>query len=317
MADFIAAVDMGTNSFHMIVARVKNDGTGFKVVDKERKQIRLAAHMGEDLSFISNEELECSIEILKNFKKISSLYNTELKAKATSAVREADNRPEYVRQIYKHTGVYVQTIEGHEEAVLIFKGVRHGLKLHDEKLLNIDIGGGSSEYSLGTKDKFEFAESVKIGAVRLTKKYFPDFVITDERTRDCSNYIEEQIKSSPININCNFNLVSGSSGTIQAAAKLIIAHYHMPQRKNLNGFIFSYDQLNEVVDLIFSKKKLEERLEINGLEEKRADIIAAGILVLQKSFELFNIQQMKISTSALREGIILDELEKRDNHTAV
>ncbi len=310
MADFIAAVDMGTNSFHLIVAKVKTGNSGFKVVDKEKRQIRLAAHMGEDLSFISNEELESSIEILKSFKKISSLYNTGLKAKATSAVREADNRPEYVGQIYKLTGVYVQTIEGHEEAMLIFKGVWHGLKLHDEKLLNIDIGGGSSEYSLGTKEVFDFAESVKIGAVRLTKRCFPDFVVTDERVRECLNYIENEIKSSPVNLHCNFNLVSGSSGTIQAAARLIIAQNNLPPRKNLNGFVFSYVQLKKVTELILSKKTVEERLEIDGLETKRADIMPAGILILLKSFELFGIKQMKVSTFALREGIILDEIEK-------
>jgi len=310
MADFIAAVDMGTNSFHLIVAKIKNDFSSFKIVDKEKKQIRLASHMGEDLSFISNEELESSIEILNGFKKISSLYNAGLNARATSAVREADNRAEYVRQIYKSTGIYVQTIEGHEEAALIFKGVRHGLKLNDEKLLNVDIGGGSTEYTLGNKSVFEFAESIKIGAVRLSKRFFNEFYIIDDNVKACLKYIEEQIKSSSIKTDCSFDIASGSSGTIQAAARMIIAQLKKPQPKDLNNFIFSYDELKNIAQLILSKKSVEDRLLLEGLEKRRADIMPAGILILLKTFELLHIKNMKVSSYALREGIILDELDK-------
>lgn len=310
MADFISAVDMGTNSFHLIVAKIKNNYSGFKIVDQEKKQIRLASHVGEDLSFISNEELESSIEILNSFKKISSFYNARLIAKATSAVREADNRAEYVRQIYKHTGIYVQTIEGHEEAALIFKGVLHGLKSMDEKLLNIDIGGGSTEFILGDKDGFDFAESIKIGAVRLSKRFFADFRVTDENVKACLNYIEEQIKSSQVKTDCAFDVASGSSGTIIASAKLIIAQNNKPRLKNLNNFIFSYDELKNAAGLILSKKSVEDRLLLEGLEKRRADIMPAGILILLKTFELLNIKNMKVSSYALREGIILDELDK-------
>ena len=218
---YIAAVDMGTNSFHLIIAEIMENGT-FKVVDREREVIRLGSHKGEDLSLISEDEAELSIKILAGFKKLAQSYGAELRAIATSAVRESTNKTDYTNLVRDKIGVNVEIIEGKKEAGLIFLGAKKALGLHDKNSLCIDIGGGSTELVFAERGELKFAESIKIGAVRLSKKYFPDYIISDELISECREYIDSLIKASKnIDFKCKYDIAVGSSGTIQSVAKMV------------------------------------------------------------------------------------------------
>lgn len=307
---FAAAVDMGTNSFHLIIVKVKKNGT-FKIVDREKEIIRLASHRGKGLTLITKEETLRAVKILTSFKKLASFYNAEMRAVATSAVREAHNKEHFVKEIFNKTGIEIEAIEGREEAGLIFTGAKKALELHDKKAFCMDIGGGSTEFVLGNNGRLEFAESLKIGAVRLSRMFFPDYEITDKSLKTCGEYVSEIMhENKNLKLNRKFDLAVGCSGTIVAAASMIYYLRHQRPKKSPNGFTFSYDELKAVTEKVFDCRTAHERLEIKGMEAKRADIIPAGLIILNKAFEIFKIKTLTISEYALREGIILQMMER-------
>lgn len=314
---YFAAIDMGTNSFHLIIVEVMPDGA-FKIVDREREVIRLGLNKGEDLSFIAEDETNRAIKILSGFKKLADHYNAEFKAVATSAVREAKNKEEFLERVLRETEIKVYVIDGSREASLIYLGVQKALSVNDKDVLCIDVGGGSSEFIFGQKGKIVFAESIKIGAVRLSKKFFPDYVLTEHLIKDCSDFAEEQIRvNANINLKIEIDEAVGTSGTMQSAAWMIAHPGKLRNNKSLNGFSFAYDQLKELTEKILHYKTLEERKLIKGIELKRADILPAGLIILCKVFELFNLKRMTISEYALREGIISEMLATHSKHQTI
>ncbi len=307
---YLAAIDMGTNSFRLIVARVNENGT-FRIIDKEKELIRLASHEGKGLSIITEQEMKTAIKALKKFKALADFYHASLRTVATSAVREAKNKYEFIAKVKKETGIDVQVIEGHHEARLIFLGMQYAIPLKDKKAICFDIGGGSTEFISAENCKILFAESVRIGAVRLTKRFFSDFVINEYSLKKCEEYVEEHILGN-LNINPHrkFDIAVGSSGTILATASFIYFMKNKKLKKELNGMKFYREDLMEISDYILSRKTLEERLKIKGLEKKRADIIPAGLVILRKIFELFKLESMTVSANALRTGIIIESMNR-------
>jgi exopolyphosphatase/guanosine-5'-triphosphate,3'-diphosphate pyrophosphatase len=305
-----AAIDIGTNSFHLIIVKVE-ENSALTILDREKEVIRLGSQKGNELSHISEEEIDKGLSILKSFKKLADVYNAKVHAVATSAVREAENKKDFLDKVLIETGIKIEVINGRKEAEYIYRGVRKALHYKNKKLLCFDIGGGSTEYILGFNDKIIYGESIKIGAVRLSKKFFPDFLLNEDAIEKCKQYIEHEVKSNKeINFNESFDYAVGASGTILAIAGIINFNRNEKKLKSLNGFIFSKEELREVTNKILEKKTPGERINIEGMEYKRADIIPAGLLILQKSFEIFNIKEMIISEYALREGVVLSMLEK-------
>ncbi len=311
MGDICYAVaDMGTNSFHMIIAKIKQGGK-IKILDKERKVIRLGSHLGKELSFISKEETELAIKTLKKFKKLADSYDAKFKAVATSAVREAKNKLEFISDIDKELGIKVEVLDGKDEALLIYKGAEKALSISDENVLCIDIGGGSTEFINVNDHKTIFAESIKIGAVRLTKHFFPDYIITKERINQCMIYIQKLMEEKIGRyIDKKFDIVVGTSGTAEAIASIILRQEHKRIPESINGFSFTKDELKSVSDKILSAKTVGDRLMIKGMEAKRADIIPPGLLILNCAFEFFKIDSILVSNYALREGVIFDMMER-------
>lgn len=307
---YLAAVDMGTNSFRLIIARVDEEGN-FKIFHKEKQLIRLASHEGKGLSLITDAEISTAIKALKKFKSFADFYSAPIRAVATSATREAKNKHEFITQIKKETGIDVEVIEGHHEARLIFQGVRSAIPLEDKKAFCLDIGGGSTEFIFAKNCKVNVTESIKIGAVRLTKKFFPDFVINEYSLRKCGEYVEEHILCNKnLKTNEKFDIAVGSSGTILATAGLVYYLRNNIRKRVINGLTFTKDDLMEVSDYVFTKHTFEKRLKIKGLEKKRADIYPAGILILRKAFEIFKLESMVVSEYALRTGIMIDTIHK-------
>ncbi|GAB6281402.1 MAG: hypothetical protein STSR0008_01410 [Ignavibacterium sp.] len=322
----IAVLDIGTNSFHLIIVEVNNNDS-FKIIDRERDVLRLSTEKTNSsfpitecsigsLKIISENEIYQAIELIKKYKKLVEIYNAEFKVVATSAVREAENSDYFINKVYEATKVKINVIEGQEEGRLIYSSVINNfIELKNKKILCIDIGGGSTEFIIGEAHNILFLESLKIGAVRLTNQFIPDFIITKERIRQCRNYVIEKI-SSIINIiqDLGFEDCVGTSGTIQAVKSLSMK---FGENDNLNwdekNYI-TYDEVNEVADFILSKTTLEERLKIIGLESKRADIIPAGVIILQTIFDVLKLKKMYISNYALREGVVIDMIEKINCH---
>lgn len=304
--NIFAAIDIGTNSFHLIIVKSKKNGK-LKLLDREREFLRLASEQGKDLSLISDKEMKKAIRVLKNFSDLANFHKAKIRAVSTSAVREAKNKYEFIQAVFEQTGIKVETIEGTEEAKLIFLGMKNALQINDKSVLGIDIGGGSTEFIYGVKGDPVFAESVKVGAVRLSKKFFPDFIITDSAVKQCSEYVEQQIKAnSKIQTNIKMDFAVGSSGTVDSICLIKQFQNDAEIKPRLNGYTFDKAELDEIFSFVMNLKNPDERMRVPGIERKRADIIPAGLIILKKAFELFNIKKMVLSEYALREGVVYD-----------
>jgi len=308
----LAALDIGTNSFHLIVVSVSPTGN-FEIIDREREVLRLSeGNIGEN-KIISPNSIEHAISTINRFNKIVESFGAPLRAIATSAVRESSNKNEFLETVYEKTGVQIEVISGEEEARLIHLGILEAVPIFNKESLSIDIGGGSTEFIVGKKGKILSLGSFKLGAVRLTQKFFPNYILTDEKIDEARKLVDEVISPIVSKIkNRNIETVVGSSGTILNIGMMIKALRYEGKEENqiLNNFEFSIDDLQEIETMVLSKKTPEERKNIAGLEERRIDIIPAGVIILSTILKKLEIKKITISEYALKEGIIIDSIEK-------
>ena len=308
----IAAIDVGTNSFHLIVVKTKETGD-FEIIDREREVIRLGEGSSGNIKYIKPEVFGRAIETLKRFKGIADSHNAVVRAVATSAVREAYNKNDFIQTVLKETGIEIEVISGYEEARLIYFGMMKAVPIYNKKALVIDIGGGSTEFLIGHKGNPFFSISMKIGAVRLSEKFFPDYVVSDSRIKECKKWVEvELVQAVSVIKKMGFSICVGSSGTIMSTGLIIQAMRKGDSKPGtiLNNFEFTRKEFEKVKEEILSRKTVAKRKKIPGLDEKRADIAPAGIIILSTIFDLLKLDNLTISGYALREGIILDSLQK-------
>lgn len=191
--------------------------------------------------------------------------------------------------------------------------MQKALPIDDNSVLAIDIGGGSTEFIYAVNGLPVFAESVKVGAVRLSKKFFPDFILTDKRIEECSQYVEDQIKANhKIQIDTKIDFAVGSSGTVDTICMIDQFQKKGKVKQKLNGYAFNKLEFDEIYDNVMKLKNPSERANVPGIEEKRADIIPAGMIILKKIFEIFKIQKMILSEYALREGVVYDIINSKN-----
>lgn len=306
---YLAAIDLGTNSFHIIIVKVRNDGS-FESICKEKESVRLGSGTGQ-LEIITPDAIERGLKCLKRFKALADMHNAKIRAIATSALREAKNRDTFIEKAQKECGIHVEVIRGNEEARLIYFGILQGLPVFDKKIMLVDIGGGSTEILIGHKSEIIFSTSMKIGAIRLTDKFFNGDPDHQSDIKECKLYVEGML--SPIKRDVDkqeVDIIIGSSGTIQSIAQMIIADNKEPEPRALNGFEFTNNELTRIRKILTDADTLKKRTKIPGLDPRRADIIVAGSIILEEIFHKFKINTMTVSDYALREGIIYDTIKK-------
>jgi exopolyphosphatase / guanosine-5'-triphosphate,3'-diphosphate pyrophosphatase len=304
----LAAIDLGTNSFHMLIVRVRSDGTT-EPISKEKESVRLGSG-SSDYSLIQEEAIDRGISCLKRFKTLADSHKAEIRAIATSALREAQNSDIFIRKVRKETGIKIDIINGLEEARLIYLGILQGLPVYKKRIMMIDIGGGSTEVLIGEKSDVLFSQSLKLGAVRLTERFFKKEVIEASDIQKCRFHIESMILPLVPEIQkYKPDIVIGSSGSVTSLGSMILAK-RGEKRDRLNGFEFSYEELKKVREDLSQAQTFKKRAKLSGLEEKRADIIVAGSIVLEELFRSFQLKNLTISDYALREGIVYDTIRK-------
>ncbi len=310
----LAAIDIGTNSFHLIIVKIKPTGN-FEIIDREKEVIRLGEGSGGDIKHITPQAMERAVETLKRFKGLADSHNAAVRAVATSAVRESLNKSEFVDLVYNETGIEIEVISGIEEARIIYLGALKAVPIYDKKTLCIDIGGGSTEFVVGQEGKILFSRSLKIGAVRLTQKFFPDFKVTKSRVEECRDWIEGAIFHVANEIKkIGFDEAVGSSGTFLSTANMLsyLRDGGKSTSLTINNFLFTDSETFKLEKDILKKKTPEDRKKISGLDSKRIDIIPAGILIVSTIMKQFAIKQMIVSDYALREGIVIDSIQKAE-----
>ncbi len=294
---------------HLVVAKLGEHG-GFEMLTSEKEMVRLGQGGGE-MKQLAPDAIDRGIATLSRMAKVASSFgDVELVAVATSAVREATNKADFIDRARDEVGVEVEVISGFEEARLIHLGVLQALPVFDKRLLVIDIGGGSTEFLIGEGAQAIEARSMKLGAIRLTERFFPDVIegdgtIDPEAIDACRNYVRAALSSVAHELGGHQPEVAiASSGTATTIAAIAAASRGDDVRQ-MNGVTFTAEELSMVVDQLGSGDTAERR-KIEGLDAKRVDIIVAGSLLLDEIARAFSIPEFTISEFALREGVLFD-----------
>jgi exopolyphosphatase/guanosine-5'-triphosphate,3'-diphosphate pyrophosphatase len=311
----IAAIDIGTNSVHMIVVRVRPD-LSFEVIDREKVMVRLGAG-GLDGRALTAEAMSAALQALSKFKRLAESHQVdEILAAATSATREAENGGEFLAEIERQTGVRPRVISGTEEARLIHLAAVYGVDVGSGRAVVIDIGGGSVEITLGTAAGAELARSFKVGVIRLTERFVTTDPLSGREERKLVKHITEEIDRHCEQIAAvGFDRVIGTSGTILSIGAVASAAERggpPPELRNLRVGAKQIRRLRKDV----TRLDLESRLAIPGLDPRRADLVVAGAVLLDTILRRLGAGDLTLCDLALREGLVIDYIRRHQKEIA-
>jgi exopolyphosphatase / guanosine-5'-triphosphate,3'-diphosphate pyrophosphatase len=302
-----AAIDIGTNSVHLLVAR-STPSQRFEVLAQEKEVVRLGHGTG-DMTELAADAIDRGIAALRRFRQVAEIWDADLTAVATSAVREAENHDVFIQRARHEADIDVQIISGVEEARLIHVGVLHALPVYDDRLLVIDIGGGSTELLVGHRADVIDARSLKLGAIRLTERFFADEPLDPKAVRACRRYVASFLQPAARELAAHgFAVAAGSSGTIETLAAMAVSRRGGDPSRSLNNETMSAAELAEVIESLVGAATADERAKLPGMEAKRADIIVAGAIILEQVVQAMRIDELRVSAFALREGVLLDRM---------
>lgn len=296
-ADCYAAVDLGSNSFHMLLARYANDE--FTVVDKQREVVRLAAGLDEQ-NCLHEEVAHRALTCLEQFGQLlRSLPPARVRVVGTNALRRLANKNQFLERAERALGHSIEIIAGREEARLIYLGVSRWSAQGDDLRLVIDIGGGSTEIIAGKGDVAHCRESLEVGCVVLSKQYFADGKLTQKAFKKAVLAAELAIQPVVKQFRAQgWNQVIGCSGTMKSIAAALIAGGWSKDGIHVSGLQSLRDQAVAAGHA--------DNLNLPGLTRDRAPVFAGGLSIIIALFNLFEIQEMSVSDIALREGVLHD-----------
>ena len=311
----IAAIDIGTNSIHMIVVQVRPDQS-FEVIDREKEMVRLGAG-GLDGRALTPEAMHTALQVLSKFRRLAESHKVdEVVAVATSATREAENGGEFLRAVTQQTGIRPRVISGTEEARLIHLAAVYGVSVPGDVAVVIDIGGGSVEVTRGAGPSVELGRSFKLGVIRLTERFVTTDPLEPRDERKLVRHIDEEIgKYLHQMARAGFERVIGTSGTILSLGSVAAAADGGEHGSSLRNRRFAAKQIRRVrKDLV--ALDLEERLRIPGLEPRRADLAVAGAILLDEILCRLGAEEITLCDLSLREGLVLDYISRHRKEIA-
>jgi exopolyphosphatase/guanosine-5'-triphosphate,3'-diphosphate pyrophosphatase len=309
----LAAIDVGTNSIHMVIVEVQVNLPSFRVIAKEKATVRLGERCAQT-GRLTDEAMGRAIQALSNCREMCLSFEVdEIIAVATSAVREAPNGIDFLTDVAKETGIEIELISGQEEARRIYLGVISALELNNLPHIIIDIGGGSTELILGRGGEPEYLSSTKVGAVRLSDLFVANDPITTEEFDRLQNYIQGMLERPTDDLRNQLGKASvtmiGTSGTIEALAEMHAKEKLGSAPSPLQGYELT---TKDVESLVTRLKKLDLNGRAKLVPEKRAEIIVAGALILQEAMRSLQAEKLIICERALRDGLIVDWMLNHD-----
>jgi exopolyphosphatase / guanosine-5'-triphosphate,3'-diphosphate pyrophosphatase len=311
----VAAIDIGTNSIHLVVARPAGNNR-FEILARDKEVVRLGTASG-DMKELHSDAIERGVAALGRFRRIADTFGAEVHAVATSAVREAENRDEFLEAALARANIKIEVISGVEEARLIHLGVLQSVPVFDQQVLVVDIGGGSTEFIVGRGGEVQAARSLKVGAIRLTERFFRKEPVKKKAVDEARKYVKSflpRVRDMVADAG-GFDVAVGSSGTILNVAEMIRVQYGSEPLRQVGMTSFTADALAEVVEDLASRPRAGDRLDVPGLDPRRADIILGGVIVLEQVFKVLGITELVTSDYALREGVLLDVVGRRQAGT--
>ncbi len=284
----------------------------FSVIAKEKVIVRLGESPSQ-IKHLTEEAILRGIEAMKLLALVAERTGSPVRAVATSAVREASNAEDFIERVEDETGVEIEVISGFEEARLIYLGVLQGLPVFNEKIAFFDIGGGSTEFLVGRQGRILYANSFKIGAIRMTQRFFPNERVTPEQIEACRLYIRSEIYHAAEEIKRHgISRMIATSGTAQTIAAMVIAARGAPVPESLNDLSVTRREIRDTLARILKARSFTARAALPGVDPRRADILVAGAITLATIIEDCGAESVTISSYALREGIILDTIQKME-----
>lgn len=299
LPDTVAAVDLGSNSFHMIVCRVQDNE--LVVVDRLREMVRLAAGIDDNKQLDTGAQ-QRALECLGRFgQRLRDLPSHCVRAVGTNTLRSAHNAADFIEQAESALGHPIEIISGVEEARLIYLGVAHSLASDHARRLVMDIGGGSTELIIGEDFTPLTLESLYLGCVTMSRRFFNDGSISAKAVKQAE--IAAQIELEPIVKRfkkITWQVAIGASGTIRAVNKVVQAAGWSDEGITLASLQKLVEALREAGHI--------DKLKLSGLDAERSPVFPGGVMILYSTFKALGIERMRVADGALREGLIQDLL---------
>ncbi|VAW67702.1 Exopolyphosphatase [hydrothermal vent metagenome] len=301
----IAAIDLGSNSFHMVVA--EEDQGQLVILDRLREMVRLAQGL-DSKGHLDVEVEQRALECLGRLgQRIRSLDASCVSTVGTNTLRRIKNADDFIFHAEQALGFPIEIISGIEEARLIYQGVSHTLEHDQQSRLIIDIGGGSTELIIGEAFTPRLMSSLEMGCVMMMKTFFDDGKIKAKRMQAARVFVLQRLKDTHYSYTrMGWEDVIGSSGSIKSIASVIYEMELAPRD------IITRKALTKLLAICSEYKKVK-KLDFPGLSERRRAVFLGGLIVLCGVFEALNIETMQVSQGALREGLLYDMVGRRHN----
>ncbi|MFA6903249.1 MAG: exopolyphosphatase [Gallionellaceae bacterium] len=295
----VAAVDLGSNSFRLQVARVVDEQ--IYPLDSLKETVRLGAGLGED-KILDRDTCNRALACLNRFgERLRGLPRDAVRAVGTNTFRVARNAQEFLQQAEAALGFPIEIIAGREEARLIYLGVSHGLPPSIDKRLVVDIGGGSTEFIIGTGLKPQKMESLYMGCVSYSQRFFPNGKITKNALQQAELAARAELQSISVEFSAaHWQHAIGSSGTAKALAEVL-------QINDFSDSGITHAGLGRLREVML-KAGDTSKLQLAGLRADRLPVLGGGFAIMAAIFSELNIGTMNVSDSALREGVLYDLL---------
>ena len=304
----IAAIDIGTNSIHMIVVDVRPD-LSFEIVDREKDMVRLGAG-GLDGRNLTDAAIETARQTLSKYRRLAESHQVdEILACATSAVREAVNGGDFIAGVQRDLGIRVRVISGTEEARLIHLAAAYGVDIGTGTAVVVDVGGGSVEITHGSASRANLARSFKLGVIRLTERFVESDPLSRRDERRMVKLVSREAGAVLETLACRgFDRVIGTSGTVLSLGALAARDARgVPEDvRSLRVSAKAFHRLRKEIVAM----PLEARLRIEGLDPRRADLAVAGSVLFDTILRRLGARQFTLCDLALREGLVLDYIHR-------
>jgi exopolyphosphatase/guanosine-5'-triphosphate,3'-diphosphate pyrophosphatase len=295
-----AVIDLGTNTFHLLIAEA-GAGQTFQPIFSERHFVKLGA---EGVDKLGAAPMARGLETIRAFHRLLTEYKVaDVRMIGTEALRKASNGPGFMAEVYRITGFNVELISGEQEAEWIYRGVRQAVELGEENALIMDIGGGSVEFILANRQGMHWRQSFPVGMSVLYSRFHRHDPIRPEESRAIYQFLEEHLQPMWSQLDLPRSLI-GAAGPFEIFADFLPHRTAGSHQQNFRA--------KDVLELhqLLTASTFEQRLALEKLPDARADLIVVALELIYFILKKTDIQEVAVSAFAMKEGIISDMMNK-------
>lgn len=301
-----AIIDLGTNTFHLLIAELKEEG----IVEYFKLQIPVKLGRGGiHKHFIVADAFERGIDALKEFRKYLDQFKvTDVKAFATSAIRNAENGDAFIETAWNTCAIRIETITGEEEAAYIYEGIRHSFTMPEEPVLVMDIGGGSVEFIIGKQESVLWKASFELGAARLLERFHKQDPIAEEELEQLKAYLVKQLQPLfEAALEYDVKMLVGSAGSFETLVDVVMKDLKVvPGNIGRNAFAVRMEDFDVFYELMITSTAAQ-RKKLEGMLDFRVEMITVAAALMKVVVDHAHIEKIAASNYALKEGILFSE----------